>query len=64
MPDLMPTKTPPVQELRELSRLIQRAPGFAEALAALRIEIEAEPAHEVPPAPAARRSRRASLGLE
>src|ERR1700690_3690994 len=36
MPNLSPPKTAPVRELKDLTRLIQRAPGFAETLAALK----------------------------
>ncbi len=36
MPELSPPKTAPVQELRDLTRLVQRASGFAETLAALK----------------------------
>src|SRR5436309_12433466 len=36
MPDLSRPKTAPPLELRDLTRLIQRAPGFPELLAALK----------------------------
>jgi transcription-repair coupling factor (superfamily II helicase) len=35
MPDVSPSPTAPVRELRDLTRLLQRAPGFPEMLAAL-----------------------------